>query len=769
MQKPQVPLNESDRQTALDRYNILDTLPEQEYDDLTQLAADICGTPIALISLIDHDRQWFKSRVGIDATETPRDISFCGHAVAESSFLNVPDTIQDARFADNPLVAEDPRIRFYAGMPLKTADNFTLGTLCVIDHQPRNLTDKQIQQLKALSRLVISQLELRRSNATRQAAAEWLSQESRFKQAVLDSSNFALISTDLDGAIETFSIGAENLLGYKAAEIIGKSPAIFHDINEIIEQSHQLSAELNETIKAGFEVFVAKAKRGALFEKEWTYIRKNSDRVPVLLSVTAIRNQREEITGFLGFAKDITQRKLAEAALSKSQALLAEAQRVAQIGSWDYDIATGKITWSEELYSIVGRDRALGEPNYTENLQLYHPDDAIRLHQAVEKILIDGQSYYLRLRLLRADGSIRYVQAKGQAEFNQSGQIVRLFGTSQDITELVQIENALREESEARKILLSELQESESRYRSVIATMPEGIVLQQADGNIIACNQSAEEILGLSIDQMRGLKSVDFERSTIQEDGSVFLGEEHPAMITLKTGIPQTNVIMGICQEDRPTKWISINSQPLFHPEQTTPYAVVASFADITQQRLALEMLKHQAEQEHLMAITDGLTQVSNRRCFDERLQVEWQRLLRENQSLSLILLDIDYFKLYNDHYGHQAGDTCLIQVAQTAASQLKRPADLFARYGGEEFTVILPNTDMTGAIAVAELIQQSIHDLKIPHITSKVSPNVTISLGIASIIPRQDIPPEALIAIADENLYQAKQQGRDRFYPPSR
>ncbi|MCY7331940.1 MAG: diguanylate cyclase, partial [Pseudanabaena sp. CAN_BIN31] len=290
-------------------------------------------------------------------------------------------------------------------------------------------------------------------------------------------------------------------------------------------------------------------------------------------------------------------------------------------------------------------------------------------------------------------------------------------------------------------------------------------ILQQVDGQIIACNESAEEILGLSTDQMQGLESINFERSIIREDGSIFLSEDHPSMVTLRTGQPQTNVIMGICQKDCPTRWISINSQPLFHSNQITPYAAVASFTDITQQRLDREMLKHQAEQEHLRAITDGLTQVPNRRCFNERLQIEWQRSLREQQSLSLILIDIDYFKLYNDHYGHQAGDHCLIEVAQTAEKQIKRPADLFARYGGEEFVVILPNTDMTGAIAVAELIQQSIHELKIPHAASKVSPNVTISLGIASLIPSDDISPEAIIAIADHNLYQAKQQGRDRLY----
>ena len=315
MQKPQIPLNESDRQAALERYNILDTLPEQEYDDLTQLAASICGTPIALISLIDRDRQWFKSRVGIDATETPRDIAFCGHVVANNEVLNIPDVHQDPRFADNPLVVNEPKIRFYAGVPLRTSDNFTLGTLCVIDRQPRDLTPTQIQQLEALSRLVISQLELRRNNEAANLLVSVLESSKKvsiLQQAILDSVNLAVIATDLQGVIQSFNSGAEAMLGYEASEIIGKSPEIFHDINEIIESSLQLSAELNQTIESGFEVFIAKAKLGEIFEREWIYICKNGDRIPVLLSVTAIRNEQKEITGFLGVAKDITAQKESE-------------------------------------------------------------------------------------------------------------------------------------------------------------------------------------------------------------------------------------------------------------------------------------------------------------------------------------------------------------------------------------------------------------------------------------------------------------------------
>lgn len=165
MQKPQIPLNEPERLAALQRYDILDTLPEQEFDDLTQLAAAVSGSLIALVSLVDQDRQWFKSRIGIDATETSRDISFCGHVVMNEETLVVADATQDDRFADNPLVTGEAGIRFYAGTPLVTSDNYVLGTLCVIDRYPRNLTPQQLGQLESLSRLVISQLELRLSDA----------------------------------------------------------------------------------------------------------------------------------------------------------------------------------------------------------------------------------------------------------------------------------------------------------------------------------------------------------------------------------------------------------------------------------------------------------------------------------------------------------------------------------------------------------------------------------------------------------------------------
>lgn len=166
MIKPEIPADEVQRLLALNEYSILDTLPEKEYDDITYLASQICRTPISLISLIDDKRQWFKSHHGLNATETPKEIAFCAHAINDKyNIMVVADSREDERFFDNPLVTHDPFVIFYAGIPLINSDGFPLGTLCVIDNKPNHLDDSQIKALKALSSQLMKLFELRKKSA----------------------------------------------------------------------------------------------------------------------------------------------------------------------------------------------------------------------------------------------------------------------------------------------------------------------------------------------------------------------------------------------------------------------------------------------------------------------------------------------------------------------------------------------------------------------------------------------------------------------------
>lgn len=180
--KAALPDNEAARLKALCEYKLLDTSCEKVFDDITQLAACICGTPIALVSLVDANRQWFKSKVGLEATETPRDIAFCAHAILQTDVLIVPNTLDDKRFATNPLVLSSPNIRFYAGVPLITSENHALGTLCVIDYVPRKLEPHQLEALRALSRQVVKEIELRRSVVKLERAALKLQKTERWRR-----------------------------------------------------------------------------------------------------------------------------------------------------------------------------------------------------------------------------------------------------------------------------------------------------------------------------------------------------------------------------------------------------------------------------------------------------------------------------------------------------------------------------------------------------------------------------------------------------------
>ena len=252
-----IPKNETKRLAKLQSLDILDTLEEQAYDDLTFLAAQICETPISLVSLIDQSRQWFKSHYGLDARETPREYAFCGHAINQDGLLIVEDAALDDRFVDNPLVTGEPNIRFYAGAPLILENNIRVGTLCVIDRKPRVLTEKQKTSLEALSRQVVAQLNLRlklkEMKALDKAKDEFLSMVSHELRTPMTSLHGSL------KILEHKSLSLEDSLKPMMGVAVRNSDLVLKIVNDILDLSSMQVGKLKVNFSTVDLVEVAKS------------------------------------------------------------------------------------------------------------------------------------------------------------------------------------------------------------------------------------------------------------------------------------------------------------------------------------------------------------------------------------------------------------------------------------------------------------------------------------------------------------------------------
>lgn len=298
-----LPPDELQRLAALRRYQILDTHSESQFDDLTRLAAIICETPTALISLVDVDRQWFKSRIGLDAAQTPRDVAFCSHAILQNELLEVQDAPLDPRFQNNPLVDDDPRIRFYAGAPLQSPDGHNLGTICVIDYQPRRLAPHQREALAILGREVIRLMELRLLNRDLESQVERaLQREVTRRKALFEHAIAGIVIIGPNFEVVEANRSFADMLGYSLEEVYGLKP---WDWDANLTSKEELLARWPEQPVA-YE----------LFETRWR--RKDGALIDVAISSNPISEGSKPL--FYSICHDITERKRAEAEVRRLNA-----------------------------------------------------------------------------------------------------------------------------------------------------------------------------------------------------------------------------------------------------------------------------------------------------------------------------------------------------------------------------------------------------------------------------------------------------------------
>jgi diguanylate cyclase len=382
-----IPENESARLAALRRYKILDTLPEQAYDDIARLASQICGTPIALVSFVDSDRQWFKSRLGLEVPETSREVSFCAHALtAPQELLVVPDATADARFAKNPFVQGEMHLRFYAGAPLATEDGEVLGTLCVLDNKPHELTRDQAEAMRALARQVMTQLELRLRVSELALEIQARQQmEIALRGAVAEVEDLynnapcGYQSVDANGVIVRMNHTALAWLGYEDNEVIGHK-----ELCDILPP---------EQLEHCMGLFEQLRTRGELHGIETEFQRKDGSTFPVLINSAAIYSEDGQFLATRSSIFDITKRKRIEVALSESQQRFQTFMNNGPMLAYvkDYD---GRMIWvNEPLLKRfqLREDDVIGKRDD----ELWSPEVAAQIRANDIKVLQSGQSLSL--------------------------------------------------------------------------------------------------------------------------------------------------------------------------------------------------------------------------------------------------------------------------------------------------------------------------------------------------------------------------------------
>ena len=294
--------HEKTRLAALHSYNILDTLPEKEFDDIVRLAAAICEVPVALISLVDQDRQWFKASVGTEITQTPLNLSFCAHALGQPELFIIPDLTQDVRFSHNPLVVGGSCVRFYAGAPLLTPEGEALGTLCVLDGHPRTLSGEQQEALRILSRQVMAQLELRRRIAAQERLIkerENAQERLRLLEAAVEKANDVILISQAEPfeqpgpAIVYVNPAFTKMTGYTAEEVIGKTPRIL--------QGPETDSAINTQIRE-------KLKKWQPVQVEVLNYRKDGTKFWSELNIVPIADENGWYTHWVSIQRDVTAR-----------------------------------------------------------------------------------------------------------------------------------------------------------------------------------------------------------------------------------------------------------------------------------------------------------------------------------------------------------------------------------------------------------------------------------------------------------------------------
>ncbi|WP_250453032.1 PAS domain S-box protein [Caballeronia sp. ATUFL_M2_KS44] len=760
MQVAPLPPDETERLRVLHRLAILDTAPEEAFDRITRVLAHMLGVPIALVSLIDEHRQWFKSRVGLEACETPRGIAFCAHALLESDMLVVEDARNDPRFFDNPLVTGPLSIVFYAGVPLRSAEGHAIGTLCAIDTVPRVLSTDARAAMRDLAHTVERELATRETahsaRALHQADAQAIRlSEARFR-TIFEQTPTGTAIVALDGRFIEVNSHLCQMLGYSADELLAltfQQITFVEDLEEDLQHLRQLVAGVIAT-----------------YTIEKRYVRRDGTHLWVQLHVALVRTHNGDPLHVIAVVEDIEARKENERFQREYRAALEEqvAKRTDELRTTNVQLrgevarretseamlraqnhhlqavidnaqdayvaidGDGYITeWNDAAEHMFGwaRHEALGRPMVETIIPPTWRDahDAgMRrfMHTGVAVIL----SKAIEVLALRRSGDTFPAELRISTAATPSGKTLFAFIT--DVSE--------------RKRVEAEIIESREAIQKVTDSLPVLIAYVDRELRYQFNNEGYRRLLNRDIASMRG-----------QPVATVMPRAVYRTLLPSFRRALAGERVQHDDVEDREVEgrtW-SVSLVPDTRGREVIGFYMLAQ--DVTARRLAERELRVQA-------LRDPLTGLPNRRALLAHLAQHIGLDAAKRQALAVFFLDLDGFKPVNDAYGHETGDE-LLRLVGHRLKETVRNSDFTSRLAGDEFVIVCHDVaDQAVARSIAESICIALNS---PFRLSEHDVTIATSVGVVLCDATVQATPATLLAAADMAMYEAKRKGRNNYH----
>ena len=518
------PPDEDRRLARLAALAVMDTEPEPLFDHLTALAAQICGTPVALLGLLDERRQWFKAAVGFGRSETPRAQTFCAHTLLADGLFEVKDASLDARFVDHPDVLAQPPLRFYAGVPIRLDDGSHPGTLCVVDFRPRELTEAQREALMRLADAAAEALMMRERALARFDAGPT---EQPF-HVLAEAAPLGIFRTDAAGQCIYTNPAWQRIYGIGARDALGEGWAA------------TLATEDAASVQAHWRRCV---ERRQPFEMRYRVVRAGGVKRQVWSRARPLLAEDGALAGYVGLSEDVTDRLSAERELRDSKALLDRTGRVAGVGGWSLDLQTQELVWSDQTFRIHDLEPGR-QPTLAEAFGYYLPEARTAIEAAVQRGILHGEPWSLELPLVTATGREIWVLAQGQVDW-QDGAPVQMVGALQDVTEH---HRAAVELEHNRQRLRALYESTPALMHSVDVT---GRVLSVSDRWLERLGYRREEVIGRMLDDFLTPESSrqlhEVYRPTMWRDGHV---DDCPIQLICADGRLRDVLVSAVAEYD---------------------------------------------------------------------------------------------------------------------------------------------------------------------------------------------------------------------------